>query len=161
MTEKVFIADHDEATIICPQCNFSTTKDMARYKKIDTEVRLKIKCTCGHGYSVFLERRKQFRKATNLTGNYILRSSSGAEKKGSLNIKNISRAGLKLEIKQLPDLKIGSTFSVEFRLDDKNATLIKKDVVVKVITQSSLGVEFTTFDTSEPGDKALGFYLFA
>jgi hypothetical protein len=39
MSEKVFIADQDKATIIGFQCNLSTTKDMARYKKIDTEVR--------------------------------------------------------------------------------------------------------------------------
>jgi hypothetical protein len=63
-------------------------------------------------------------------------------------------------MKQMPDLKIGSVFSVEFKLDDKNATLTKKDVVSKAIIKTSVGVEFSSFDTSDSGDKALGFYLF-
>ena len=63
-------------------------------------------------------------------------------------------------MKQMPDLNVGSVFTVEFKLDDKNATLIKKRVVVKSIVKSSVGVEFASFDASDSGDKALGFYLF-
>jgi len=160
MTQKVFITDQDKATIICPECNLSTTTDASQYKKINKEVRLKINCTCGHSYSIFLERRKQFRRETNLPGKYILRSSSRTEKKGILTVRNISRSGLKLEIKIMPSIKIGSSISVEFNLDDKNETLIKKDVIVKMIIEPVLGTEFSSFDPSDPGDKALGFYLF-
>jgi hypothetical protein len=161
MTEKVFITEQDKATIICPECKLSTTTDASQYKKINKEVRLKINCTCGHSYSILLERRNQFRRETNLPGKYILRSSSGTEKMGSLTVKNISRGGLKLELKLMPNLKLGSRLSVEFNLDDNHKTLIKKDVIVKGIIDPVVGAEFSSFDTSDPGDKALGFYLFA
>ena len=161
MTEKVFITEQDKATIICPECKLSTTTDASQYKKINKEVRLKINCTCGHSYSILLERRNQFRRETNLPGRYTLRSSSGIEKKGSLSVRNISRGGLKLELKLMPDLKLGSRLSVEFNLDDNQKTLIKKDVIVKVIIDPVVGTEFSSFNTSDPGDKALGFYLFA
>ena len=160
MAQKVFITDQDKATIICPKCNLSTTTDASQYKKINKEVRLKINCKCGHSYSILLERRKQFRRETNLTGKYLFHSSSGAEKKGSLIVRNISRSGLKLELKLMPDLKIGSELSVEFNLDDKHGTLIKKEVIIKMITGPFVGAMFSSFDASEPGDKALGFYLF-
>lgn len=160
MTEKVFITEQDKATIICPECKLSTTTDASKYKKINKEVRLKINCTCGHSYSILLERRNQFRRETNLPGKYILRSSSGTEKKGSLTVRNISRGGLKLELKLMPPIKPGSRLSVEFNLDDRHETLIRKDVIVKVIIDPVVGAEFSSFDSSDPGDKALGFYLF-
>ncbi len=160
MTQKVFLNDENKATFVCPECNLSTTKEASQYRQIDREVRFKIKCTCGHSYSVLLERRKHFRKETNLLGKYTHHPSSGPNKKGSLRVKNISRLGLKLVINAMPGLAIGSKLSVEFSLDDKQKTIIKKDIVIRMISDSIVGGEFCSFDTSDSSDKALGFYLF-
>ncbi len=160
MTQKVYLNDKNKATFVCPECNLSTTKDASPYNKIDKEVRLKIKCTCGYAYSVLLERRKQFRKETNLLGNFTHYPSSGPPRKGSLRIKDISRSGLKLEIYAMQGITIGSKLSVEFNLDDKQKSLITKDIIIKMISDSIVGGEFRSFDASDSKDKALGFYLF-
>lgn len=159
MTQKVFLTDENMATFVCPECNLSTTKEASQYKEIDKEVRLRIKCTCGHSYSVLLERRKHFRKETNFLGKYTHHPSSGPDKQGSFRVKNISRSGLKLEIIAMTGITIGSNLSVEFNLDDSQKTLIKKDIIIKMISDSIVGGEFCSLDTSDSCDKALGFYL--
>jgi len=147
------------ATFVCPECNLSTTKEASQYNKLDKEVRFKIKCTCGYSYSVLLERRKQFRKETNFLGKYIHHPSPGQVKEGSLRVKNISRSGLKLDLNTMPVIAIGSELSVEFNLDDKQKTLIKKGIIIKTISDTIVGGEFCSFDASDSADKALGFYL--
>jgi hypothetical protein len=55
---------------------------------------------------------------------------------------------------------VGNKVSLEFRLDDKNNTNIKKDVIIKNISENNVvGSEFYSLDPSDPIDKILGFYL--
>ncbi len=160
MPQKVFITDDKMATFICPECSETKAADVSKYKQINKEVRLKIKCACGFSYSVLLERRQQFRKTTAFPGKYTSLPSSGSIQQGDLTVKDISRTGLKLELKMMPGFIVGDRLSVEFRLDDKQKTMIKKEVVVKKISNRFVGSEFCSLDPSNPSDKALGFYLF-
>jgi hypothetical protein len=159
MSEKVFITNDNMATFICPKCKASKAVNVAKYKQLDKEVRLKIKCPCGNSYPATLERRKQYRKKTDLLGEYIYSFSGGKVKKGNLIIKDISRAGLRIKVNVMPKFKVGTKFVVEFRLDDKNRTLIKKEVIARSISGHFIGAEFCSIDPSDPNDKALGFYF--
>jgi hypothetical protein len=159
MTQTVFVPDNNIATFVCPECNASKNTDVTKYKELEKLVRLKIKCTCGSSYSVTLERRRYYRRKTDLPGNYVYRSSGGQEQKGPVSVTEISRGGLRLKFMVLPKFETGARFYVEFHLDDKQQTLIRKEVAARMITDRFIGAEFCSIDASDPSDKALGFYL--
>jgi hypothetical protein len=46
-------------------------------------------------------------------------------------------------------------------LDDNRRSLIKKETIVRTISDLHIGLEFSSMNSSDPGDKALGFYLFS
>ena len=160
MTQKIFLADNSTATLLCPECNQSKTADLSKYKDLNKSVRLNIKCPCGNSYSVVLERRRHYRKEVGLPGTYTFSPPERARQKGAVTVKDLSRSGLKLVFKTMPELELGSILDVEFRLDDKRKSLIRKKVVVRRLGGPSVGVEFESFDQSDPSDNALGFYLF-
>ena len=160
MTQTVFVADNNIATLVCPECNASKNTDVTKYKDLEKLVRLKIKCTCGSSYSVMLERRRHYRKKTNLPGTYVYSSAGGQQQKGPMTVTEISRGGVRLKVMVLPKFEIGATFYVEFHLDDKQQTLIKKKVTARMLAERFIGAEFCSIDSSDPSDKALGFYLF-
>jgi len=160
MTQTVFVADNNIATLVCPECNASKNTDVTKYKDLEKLVRLKIKCTCGSSYSVMLERRRYYRKETNLPGTYVYSSAGGQQQKGPMTVTEISRGGVRLKVMVLPKFEVGATFYVEFHLDDKQQSLIKKEVTARMLADRFVGAEFCSIDPSDPSDKALGFYLF-
>jgi len=168
MAEKVFVTGNNMAVFECPQCNKAKRVDVSRYKDIRQVVRIKVKCSCGHSYRVVLERRKHFRKGVNFSGTYTKVLPDYREDKGGMTVKDLwgmtvkdlSRAGVKIKLNVKKDFKVGDILSVEFSLDDKRRSLIKKEAVIKKISDLYLGVEFSSVDSSNPSDKAIGFYMF-
>ena len=161
MAEKVFLTKNNTATVICPKCNLSKTADVSTYKDINKQVRFNVKCKCGHSFSVMLDRRESYRKDIELPGTYIYTSSEGTREKGTLFVKDISRTGLKFIVRGDPTFSVGGNISIEFQLDSKQKTLIKKEVVIKKIFKDKrIGSEFCSISPSDPNDKAIGFYLF-
>ena len=114
--KKVFISDNDTAAITCPECRKATLTDVSQYVGIDRAARIKITCKCGHTYSVLLERRKFYRKETNLPGIYII---SSGHKSRPMKVKNISLVGLKFEVETPPDFGIDDSMTIEFSLDER------------------------------------------
>jgi len=160
MAEKVFVTGSNMAVFECPQCNKGKSVDVSRYKNIQQVVRIKVKCPCGHTYRVVLERRKHFRKDVNFPGSYTHVLPDYREDKGGITVKDLSRSGIKIKLNVEKDFKIGDILSVEFQLNDKQRSLIKKDAAIKKIDKPYLGLEFNSIDSSDPSDKAIGFYMF-
>ncbi len=166
MIEKVYVAEDKTAVFVCPECGKKRTMNLSSYKNLDKSSKVTCKCACGHSYPVILEKRRFFRKKTDLAATYTYVVSNLSENyceevgKGMLKIKDISRTGLQLELNKPLGLKKGDKFSLEFTLDDQKRTLIKKEVVIRKIDANLMGVEFLSSDPGDPGDKALGFYLF-
>lgn len=160
MTEKVFIYKDNKAIIICPNCEKSKTVDVSEELGSKYLVRLKHKCSCGYLYIVLLERRKRHRKITNLQGTYSLLVSEKQAANGLMTIQDITRAGLcfKLDDSAKQRFNIGDKLLLEFHLDDKSRSLIKKEGVVRNIRGSYIGVEFSSVDLY---DRALGLYMFS
>lgn len=153
---KIYITDDYTATFLCSKCGCSKKKDVSQLKNMHKALHVNYKCVCGHAFSVLLERRKFFRKDVNLTGGFIYSDTKSIT---SMTVKNISRTGLKVELKDIGGVAGGDRLFVEFHLDDKDKTLIREEVIVKSITGGLLNVEFTS---SKPGslyDKAIRFYL--
>jgi hypothetical protein len=158
MNPKVYVTSKQMATFSCPQCNRSKTVDVSKYATLDKIVKVGVKCPCGHSYKAILEKRKQYRKETNLPGTYVHFVEGQPQNRGLMTIKNLSTSGVNVQLNVKQNFVIGDQMQLEFHLDDAHRTLIKKTVIIKNQRDLFIGAEFAPFDTV---DKALGFYLFS
>jgi hypothetical protein len=157
MTEKVYIASTKMATFVCPKCQKSKTVNVSKYAALDKNVKVSVRCPCGFAYVSILEKRKRYRKETNLPGSYS-RYVDGKQLGGGLMIvKDLSIIGMKLQIDAENDCEVGDIIQVEFHTDDAQRAFIKKKVIIRSINGPTFGTEFAP---TEGIDKALGFYLF-
>jgi predicted RNA-binding Zn-ribbon protein involved in translation (DUF1610 family) len=141
MAQKVFITRSGKANFACPECGKIKQLDVSRYNTVDKEVKLKYTCTCKHIFSVILERRKHIRKKVDLPGVLIL-----GNKKYPIQVIDISRVGLKIRTKGILDLRLEDKAVLEFALDDPGRSKVSKEIVIKKINQTNIGVEFLSQD---------------
>ena len=158
MVEKVYITSKEMATFVCPQCQKSKTVNVSQYANLDKIVRVKVTCPCGHAYTSILEKRKKYRKETNLPGSYLRIVDGKKIGNGLMLVRDLSNTGMKLQINGEHDCAVGDVLQVEFRLDDTHRTLVTKKVIIRNISGPYLGTELAP---TEAMDKALGFYLFS
>ena len=158
MTQKIYITSKQMATFSCPQCNRSKTVDVSKYAALDKVVKVNIKCPCGHSYKAILEKRRHYRKETNLPGTYVHFIDGQPRNRGLMTVRDLSTAGMKLRLNVKQSFAIGDQLRVEFHLDDAHRTLIRKTVIIRNQRDQFIGVELAPF---EAVDKALGFYLFS
>jgi transcription elongation factor Elf1 len=158
MTQKIYITSKQMATFSCPQCNRSKTVDVSKYAALDKVVKVNIKCPCGHSYKAILEKRRHYRKETNLPGTYVHFIDGQPRNRGLMTVRDLSTAGMKLRLNVKQSFAIGDQLRVEFHLDDAHRTLIRKTVIIRNQRDQFIGVELAPFETV---DKALGFYLFS
>jgi hypothetical protein len=156
MLPKVFIASNNTATFVCPQCGNATTANVAKYASIKQRVTVGCRCACGHHFDVSLEKRRQYRKSTDLPGVFYYHLSNGETDKGSMRVVDISSSGLKLKLNVVRTFKEGDHLKVEFHLDDKRRNLMEKEVIVRNVHQNYVG---TSFAKDQGDDPNLGFYL--
>lgn len=156
MAQKVFITSKNTATFVCPQCGNVTTANVAKYASLRQRVTVKGHCNCGHDFEVSLEKRRQYRKETDLPGIYFYLLKSGITDKGVMRVVDISSTGLKLKLDIERLFEIGEMLRVEFHLDDKRHTFIEKEVVIRNVHKNLIG---TSFAATEGDDPSLGFYL--
>lgn len=156
MAEKAFLTGQNTAIFACSKCNRQFVKDVSQYLKIPSEVKLKVKCTCGHSWVAILEKRRYFRKTVNLTGSYICRSEGKESVSGNMTVVDISTKGLKIKLKESHTVELNDLLDVEFRLDNRTRTLIKRTVSVKNISGPYIGVAFSDYKHEDPD---IGFYL--
>ena len=154
MTQRVFVNKENKATFTCPNCTKARIVDVSKFLGVKANAKLKAKCPCGHSYSVMLERRKFYRKETKLPG--IFTTSKSAQEI-PMTVANLSRSGLRFLTSETRGIEVGDQITVEFHLDDKNNSKIKKKAIVKSIADGAVGSEFSFVDEQ---DKVLGFYLF-
>jgi hypothetical protein len=105
-----------------------------------------------------LEKRKKYRKETNLPGSFVHLVDGRQVGSGLMTVKDVSTTGLKIQINARHNFIVGDVILVEFNLDDSHRTLIKKKVIARNIFGQNIGTEFAP---TEAIDKALGFYLFS
>jgi hypothetical protein len=104
---------------------------------------------------VFIDRRKYFRKETDLSG--ICASSDSLEIK-EINLKNLSRTGVGFTTASPAGMALGDILKIRFALNGKKRTIIDEDVVVRRIKQNYIGAGFRRFRNCYPD---LGYYLMA
>jgi len=157
MPEKVFITDDNTATFACPKCKRHKTTDVTKYKHIETSVRVKIKCPCGHAYDVILERRRYLRKNINLNGKFIYLKNDEA---GGMTVTDISRYGLRLKLKFPYNFEVGDKLLLDFTLDDKQESFVSnKEVIVRSVKGLSVGAEFAHTEHYDSLGQYLLYYM--
>ena len=104
------------ATFVCPKCSTSKTVNVSKYANLDKLVKVNVKCPCGHAYTSILEKRKQYRKESNLPGSYIHSAEGKADDRGLMTVKDVSATGLKLKLNVTQNFAIGDRMQVEFHL---------------------------------------------
>ena len=150
--QKAFVKEDDNTTIVCPQCSSAKTISVSQIRY--QQHILKVKCKCGYLFKAQLEFRRHYRKPTDLSGNY---SFTPREFDGTtVKILNLSLSGASFEARGLHDLQIGQRGFLLFTLDNRKQTIIKKQIIIKSVTNRRIGCEFITDRAFE---KDLGFYL--
>jgi hypothetical protein len=157
MSEKVYIASTKVATFVCPKCQKSKTVNVSKYAALDKNVKVSVRCPCGYAYVSILEKRKRYRKETNLPGTYNHYVDGKQLGGGLMIVKDLSIIGMKLQIDAENDCEVGDIIQVEFHTDDAQRAYIQKKVIIRNINGKIVGTEFAP---TEGVDKALGFYLF-
>lgn len=160
--KKAFINRKNQATFVCPSCGDAKVVDVTKFLAIKKPVRFKRKCRCGQITPFLLERRQFYRKQVDIEGTCRVRKSNDQI---PVRIQDLSRSGLKIDLVTDYPIEIGDRLFAEFRLDNKQRTLIQREVVVRKIEGQSLGTEFTSRDPKNAIDKAydlaIGFYTFS
>jgi len=128
--------------------------DISTFKDLNQPLRFKVKCPCGQITVSVIEKRRRYRKETDLVGTYVHYVNGQPKSKGSLRVKDLSTSGLKLMITSSEPLAVGDLLKVSFHLDNPQRSLIQKKVVVQNISLPYVGVEFAP---PKPSTRPLGF----
>lgn len=152
-TVKSFVRIGDVATVICPSCNTSKNIKVGSYKH--KQHNFKVRCQCKAVFTVQLEFRRHYRKPIDLTGTYVVVEPSGGGG-GLMHIKNVSRGGIGFSVSGKHSINVDQKVVVEFQLNDRNSSKIRKDAKVRSVAENYIGCQF--FE-DKPFEKALGFYL--
>lgn len=151
-TSKAYVRINKTATIVCPACG--ATKNINTQQLKGSGNTFKVRCRCNVIFDVQIDFRQTYRKQVNLTGTYILlRDGQGG---GDIHIRNISTGGIGFTVSGTHQLKKGQVLGIEFQLNDKNQTTIRKKTVIVSVNKNQIGCRFSA---SEETGKALGFFL--
>ena len=150
---KLYVRENNTATLVCPSCRTVKHFDAGRYRH--QRHTFSVRCRCQHVYSVLLDFRRNYRKQTSLHGTYEIISEGGIGG-GIIHISNISRGGIGFSVSGIHRIEKNQLLQVEFQLNDKNKTVLKKQAIVRTVQKNSIGCEF---HFNPDLDKVLGFYL--
>jgi hypothetical protein len=150
--QNVFVREDGTTVLKCPFCRHAHIVSVQKIK--DKKKVINVKCSCQEYYSVNLELRKMYRKNTSLNGRYVNLSLNNEN--GRMIVKDVSMGGIGFEAVGGNYIKKDNELEVTFTLDDTHSSVIKKQVVIKMVRDKFVGCEYVQ---AREYDKGLGFYL--
>lgn len=173
--KTLYIGSDNTVMLTCPGCDKAKMIDVSNFLVSDGPVTLTYRfqcdtCNCGHDNcreclrenctlgqvnTINLERRKNARRVLLLPGMFLL----GGTDPLKVKILDISRKGVRVESFSHSLLHPGSSGLIEFQLNDRNQTHIRKEVLVKRVAENIAVLMFQEGNTYSVMDKAIGFYL--
>jgi len=150
--QKAFVREDGSTVLKCPFCRHARTVSVQKIK--EKKKVINVKCSCQKSYSVSLELRKLYRKTASLNGKYVNLSLNNES--GMMIVKDVSMGGIGFDAVGRNRIEKGHELEVTFTLDDTHSSVIKKQVVVKMVRDKFVGCEYVH---PLEYDKALGFYL--
>ncbi len=159
--KKIFVPSNLVATFSCPSCKKSVRKDVSKFFKNKTLLKLKCKCSCQNRFLVILERRRSIRKVVHLEGhlkkinlkNHIIQKLL----KYTIKVENLSKHGFRIKLLKKVPLKVGEKVKIEFNLNNLNKSKVSRTVrVIKMLSQIDVCCEFLFSDRDNNlGDQLL------
>jgi PilZ domain-containing protein len=156
MDEKAYITSDNTAIFACAACNRQHIVDVSKYLDLPEKTRMRLTCKCGHSWTTMLEKRRHYRKDVSFPGRYIFRTEGKPTFEGNMTVVDISRRGLKVTLHDKRDFQAGDWLEVEFRLDNKPRTLVKRMTIIKSAFGLKLGLAFPEHKHEDPD---IGFYM--
>lgn len=149
---KAFVNVDGKTTLVCPECNTVKTVSVGQLRQRQHKV--KVRCPCSNIFKVNLDFRKCFRKPTSLEGMFdMVPPAIGG---GKVKVINLSLDGLCFEVTGYHRLDIGQKGNIDFTLDDRKGTRLKREFTIRMVSGNKIGCEFKK---SAAFEKELGFYL--
>jgi hypothetical protein len=149
---KIFINSNNEGEIVCPKCEKAKTIHLAKDRIPIKPIR--VKCNCGHSFSIVLEYRKYYRKPVSIPGKLCHRQSG--EELGEIVVTSVSVVGIGFDLKSVVSVLMDEVYEVVFTLDDNLDSTIREAVVVRRINGKDVGAEFLD---AEKYNYELDFYI--
>lgn len=140
-----------EVEISCPDCRKLRALPLSRFQK--PEGIYLVKCSCGHKFSLFFEKRKFFRKKTSLHGSLL---QKGSRIDHPVTIVDLSKNGLCFTKIDCLQIEVGDEILIKFNLDTPYRPEITCRGIVRNIRDEHVGVELLAIDRNK---SDLGFYL--
>ena len=156
MAERAYKTSDHKTTVICPHCSRSKIADVSKVVYTNKTMRIKATCSCGHSWTLELEKRKLYRKAVNLAGTYEHLKGGKVIDRGSMKVVDLSCNGVKIKLNVERYFQAGDQLDIEFHLDDSKQTPKKKRITVRNYSGPYIGA---SFKSEEAHDPELGFYL--
>ena len=149
-----FVNKENYITFTCPYCEHAHRISV---KKVEGEKHSIItKCICGERFEARLDFRQFYRKSVDLDGK-VLNVTMGSDKWFSMNVLDISMAGIRFKARGPKGIEKGHRLHVRFTLDGAMDNTIDKEVRVVHTRKDIYGCEFLNLAYEE---KVLGYYLY-
>lgn len=152
VVKTIFVKDEGQATIVCPECGKAKNISATRFGNKKTNI--KVRCSCTHRFTINLDFRRAYRKATNLEAYYYVDDRLHDE--GWAMVKDISLTGICFETTNTHTMRIGQKGTIDFTLDNKKKSKLNKEFLIRSIDGKILRCQFMDKQAYE---KDLGFYL--
>ena len=156
MVEKLYNTGSNTAIVACSSCNRQHVVDISEYLDVPKEVKLKVKCKCGNSWSVVLEKRRFYRHNIRLPGTFVYKGSGRGILSGSMQVVDLSKRGMKIKLYEKLDFRVNDYLEVEFRLDNKPKTLVKRTLKIINVDDYHVGLAYPEHKHEDPD---VGFYL--
>ena len=140
--------------LICPSCQKTRRVSVSKFR--NKKHKLTTRCKCDFRFEIQLNFRKIYRKNVHLTGEVVVPTEYSTSISKGINVLDVSKNGLRFQLIGNVILKIGDVVRVKFNLDNKQATTIDKEVIIRFIGENQYGCEFKELGLME---KELGFFL--
>ncbi len=138
--KRVFLRGANAADFECPDCGHTTTVRLEEPVRSSTPVRVRLRCTCGRGHAVFLERRASGRKRVEIAGRF---SVDGDGDRLDMVVRDLSRTGILFDpAEEAPALAVGDIVVVEFELASARPLKVVKQARVRRLDDGSVGAEY-------------------
>lgn len=152
MTFTILVKEDLQAFITCPSCCQVREQDVSSFMGVESRVRIRCRCMCGHTFHVQLERRQFVRK--NVSFPVVCKvQERGYKLHGTVT--DLSQSGLRIHLTTFVSLTVGMQVSLSFNLDDRDNALIEKQGIIRSISELEVGM---AFDSTQHYGK-LGLYI--
>jgi len=146
-----YVNDDGKTTLKCPNCGMPKEIDATGF--VFSRKPFKATCKCGTKFSGKFEFRTYFRKQVRLSGHYIHKTTKSQK---NILVENLSLKGVGFTCLDRPNLKVGDSLEITFRLDNPKSSKIRLWVEVKSISGRYIG---TQRRDTQLAQADLGFYL--